>query len=159
VGYTFTDWPLQPRIGVNMGITTGDKDPKVPDLQTFFTPFPNGRFFGAAQQLGPLNIQGFRPNVTIQLPRGASLTGDVFFFWRQSPNDGLYNIPGFLIRPGGGTQSRYVGTQPGAELFWPATKHMIISVPFAYFVTGKFLHENPPDENLRYLGLIFSYRF
>ena len=158
-GYTFEGVKLQPRIGVNTGITTGDEDPRDPDLQTFFTPFPNGRFFGAVQQNGPLNIQGFRPNVTIQLPRRASLTADTFFFWRQSVNDGLYNIPGFLIRPGDLTQARYVATQPGAELFWPATKHVTLGVSFAYFVPGQFLHENPPDENLRYLGLILGYRF
>ena len=159
VGHTFYDLPLKPRIGIGVGITTGDKDHKDPDLQTFFTPFPNGRFFGAAQQLGPLNIQGFRPNVTIQLPKGANLTSDVFFFWRQSVNDALYNIPGFVLRPGDLTQSRYIGTQPGAELFWPAAKHVTVGVAFAYFVTGKFLHENPPDDNLRYIGVILGYKF
>jgi Alginate export len=158
-GYTFVDLPLQPRIGVNTGIATGDKDPRDPDLQTFFTPFPNGRFFGAVQQNGPLNIQGFRPSVTLQLPRRASLTADVYFFWRQSLNDALYNIPGFVLRPGSLTQSRYIGTQPGAELFWLLTKHVTLGVPFAYFVPGQFLHDNPPDQNLRYLGLIWGYRF
>ncbi len=158
-GYTFNSLPLEPRVGVTAGITTGDKDPREPELQTFFTPFPNGRFFGAAQQNGPLNIQGFRPSVTLQLPRRASLTADVYFFWRQSLNDGLYNIPGFLLRPGDLTRSRYIGTQPGAELFWPVTKHMTASVAFAYFITGEFLKDNPPAENLSYLGLILGYRF
>jgi hypothetical protein len=158
-GYTFLNLKLQPRIGVTTGIATGDKDPRDPVLQTFYTPFPNGRFFGAIQQNGPLNIQGFRPNVTIQLPRRATLQGDVFFFWRQSVNDGLYNIPGFLMRTGQLSQGRYVGTQPGAELRWPVTKHTTLGASFAYFVTGKFLHENPPDHNLSYLGLIYTYRF
>jgi hypothetical protein len=158
-GYTFTGIKLQPRIGVTTGITTGDKDPRDPDLQTFFTPFPNGRFFGNVQANGPLNIQGFRPNVTIQLPRGAMLTGDVFFFWRQQVNDGVYNIPGFLLRTGKFSQARYIGTQPGAELYWPVTKHVIAGAGFAYFATGRFLHENPPDDNLLYGGLILMYRF
>jgi hypothetical protein len=158
-GYTFFNLPLRPRIGLNTGITTGDKDHSDPDVQTFFTPFPNGRFFGAAQQQGPLNIQGIRPNVTIQLPRGANLTVDTFFFWRQSLNDGLYNIPGFLIRPGDLTRSRYVATQPGAEVFWPATKHVTLAVAFAYSAPGKFLKENPPADKLSYLGLIMGYRF
>src|SRR5262249_14956415 len=145
-GYTFNDVKLQPRIGVNAGITTGDKDPRDPDLQTFYTPFPNGRFFGAIQQNGPLNIQGFRPNLTLQLPRRASLTIDSYFFWRQSLNDGMYNIPGFVLRPGSYTRSRYIGTQPGAELFWPLTKHVTAGVAAAYFFTGQFLHDNPPDK-------------
>jgi len=30
---------------------------------------------------------------------------------------------------------------------------------FAYFATGQFLHETPPDKDLRYVGLILFYRF
>jgi hypothetical protein len=158
-GYTFNKVRLQPRVGVTAGIASGDNDPREPGLQTFYIPAPNGRNFGASQQLGPLNIQGVRPNVTIQLPRRASLTGDVFFFWRQSVNDAIYNIPGVPLRPGGLTQARYIGTQPGAELYVPVNKHLTATVAFAYFVTGKFLHESPPGENLGYLGLILGYRF
>ena len=158
-GYTFRNVKLQPRIGVTTGIATGDKDLRDPNLQTFFTPFPNGRFFGNVQANGPLNIQGVRPNFTIQLPRAASLTGDAFFFWRQQVNDGVYNIPGFLLRSGRFSQARYIGTQPGAELYWPLTKHMIVGAGVAYFITGRFLEENPPDKNLLYGGLILMYRF
>ena len=158
-GYTFVNWPLKPRIGVTTGLATGDKDPRDPNLQTFFTPFPNGRFFGLAQQMGPLNIEGFRPNATIQLPRRATLTADVFFFWRQSPNDGIYSVPGFLMRTGRFSQARYIGTQPGAELNWPVTKHTTIGVAGVYFATGEFLKENPPADHLFYLGLILGYRF
>ena len=133
------------------------QNPDEPKLGTFFTPFPNGRFFGAIQTNGPLNIQGFRPSVTIQLPRRASLTADAYFFWRQSINDALY-VSGFPLRFGLGG-SRFVGAQPGAVLFWPITKHVSIDANYAYFAAGEFLHENPPDKNLSYVGLIFSYRF
>ena len=158
-GYTFTEVKLQPRIALNTGITSGDKDPRDPDLQTFFTPFPNGRFFGVIQQNGPLNIQGLRPSTTIQLPRRAALTLDSYFFWRRSVNDALYNVPGFPMRPGNLSRARYVGTQPGVDVFWPVTKHVTVSLNYAYFATGRFLHERPPDRNLHYVGLIFFYRF
>jgi hypothetical protein len=158
-GYTFNEVRLQPRIALNTGITSGDKDPRDPDLQTFFTPYPNGRFFGAIQENGPLNIQGFRPSVTIQLPRRVAFTADSYFFWRQNINDALYNVPGFPLRPGNFSQARYVGAQPGMELYWPITKHVTADLNFAYFATGQFLHETPPDRNLTYVGLILFYRF
>src|SRR5438093_3720750 len=157
-GYTFNGVKLQPRIAINTGITSGDQNPDEPKLGTFFTPFPNGRFFGVIQTNGPLNIQGFRPSVTIQLPRRATFTADAYFFWRQSVNDALYDVPGFPLRFGLGG-SRYVGAQPGVELFWPVTKHGTLDLNYAYFATGQFLHENPPDKNLQYMGLIFIYRF
>jgi len=158
-GYTFERKKLQPRIALNTGITSGDKDPSNPDLQTFFTPYPNGRFFGVIQQNGPLNIQGFRPSVTIQLPRRATFTADSFFFWRQSINDALYDVPGFPLRIGGFSSAHYVGAQPGIELFWPVTKHARLDLNYAYFATGRFLHESPPGKDLRYTGLILYYDF
>ena len=158
-GYTFSEAKLQPRIALNTGITSGDKDPRNPDLQTFFTPFPNGRFFGVIQQNGPLNIQGLRPSVTVQLPHHAAFTADSYFFWRRSLNDGLYNVPGFPLRPGNFSRARYVGTQPGVDLFLPVTRHITADFVYAYFGTGQFLHETPPDKNLHYVGLLFFYRF
>jgi len=158
-GYTFNEVKLQPRIAINTGITSGDKDPRDPDLQTFFTPYPNGRFFGVIQENGPLNIEGFRPSVTIQLPRRLAFTADSYFFWRESINDALYNVPGFPLRPGNLSRARYVGAQPGMELYCPITKHVTADLNYAYFATGQFLHETPPDKNLTYVGLIFIYRF
>jgi hypothetical protein len=158
-GYTFSEVRLQPRIAINTGITSGDKDPRDPDLQTFFTPYPNGRFFGVIQTNGPLNIQGFRPSVTIQLPRRAAITADSYFFWRQNTNDALYSVPGFPLRPGNFSKARYVGTQPGLEFFWPLTRHVTLDLNYAYFGAGQFLHETPPDKNLHYVGMIFIYRF
>ena len=158
-GYTWDEVKLQPRIALNTGITSGDKDPRDPNLQTFFTPYPNGRFFGVIQQNGPLNIQGFRPSLTVQLPRRAALTVDSYFFWRRSINDALYDVPGFPMRPGNLSRARYVGTQPGIDFFWPVTKHITVDVVYAYFATGRFLRETPPDKDLRYFGLLFFYRF
>jgi hypothetical protein len=157
-GYTFNDTKLQPRIALNTGITSGDQHPDEPKLGTFFTPFPNGRFFGVIQTNGPLNVQGLRPSVTIQLPGRASFTADSYFFWRQSINDALYDVPGFPLRYGLGG-ARYIGAQPGAEFFWPVTKHISVDANYAYFLAGKFLHENPPDKDLSYVGLILFYRF
>jgi len=158
-GYTFTNVKLQPRVAVNTGITSGDQHPEELKPGTFFTPFPNGRFFGMIQTNGPLNVQGFRPSVTIQLPkRGASLTVDSYYFWRQSINDALYDVPGFPLRYGLGG-ARYIGSQPGAEIYWPVDKHFAVDASIAYFRAGKFLHENPPDKNLTYAGLILFYRF
>lgn len=158
-GYTFNEVKMQPRIAINTGITSGDKDPRNPDLQTFFTPYPNGRFFGVIQENGPLNIAGFRPSVTIQLPHRMAFTADSYFFWRESTNDAFYNVPGFPLRPGNFSNARYVGTQPGMELYIPVTKHVTADLNYAYFATGQFLHETPPDKNLTYVGLIFIYRF
>ena len=61
------------------------------------------------------------------------------------------------MRTGQLSQARYVGTQPGAELRWAASKHVTMSFPVVTFITGRFLHENPPDKNLFYWGTVLLY--
>ncbi len=158
-GYTFNRVKLQPRLGLNTGVTSGDKDPTDPDLQTFFTPSPNGHYFGHIQQNGPLNIQGFRPNVVLHFPRLVSVTFDCFFFWRQSLHDGFYNVPGFPLRPSGVSKARYIGTQPQVEVFWVVNPHVMVDVGYAHFVPGGFLRDSPPSQNLRYALAMVQFRF
>jgi hypothetical protein len=71
----------------------------------------------------------------------------------------LYNVPGFPMRPGNFSRARYVGTQPGVEFFWPVTKHVTLDLNYAYFGTGRFLRETPPNKDLHFVGLILFYRF
>jgi hypothetical protein len=158
-GYTWDRVALKPRIGLNTGVASGDNDPANPDIQTFFTPFPNGYYFGAIQQNGPLNIQGFRPNVSVFLPNRMMVAADTFFFWRQSLNDALYGIPGFPLRPLGPSRARYIGTQSDVELSWPVTQHVLINAIYAQFLVGRYLEESPPGSNLRYFHLMLAYQF
>jgi alginate export protein len=158
-GYTWDRVALKPRIGLSTGAASGDKDPTNPDIQTFFTPFPNGYYFGAIQQNGPLNIQGFRPNFTVFLPNRMMVAADTFFFWRQSLNDALYGIPGFPLRPAGPSRARYIGTQSDVELSWPVTQHVLINAIYAQFLVGRYLEESPPGKNLRYFHLMLAYQF
>ena len=159
VGYTFEGVKLRPRVGLNTGIASGDKDPQDQRLQTFFAPYPSGHYFGAIQHNGPLNIQGLRPAVTLSLPSRATLEFDSFFFWRQSTRDGIYAIPGFPLRQAGPSRARYIGTQPQAAFIWPATQHLVFIALHAHFIAGPFLRESPPGKNLAYLGLYLDYQF
>lgn len=158
-GYTFEGVRFTPRLGLNTGIASGDRDPADPDLETFYAPFPNARYFGNIQQNGPMNVTGFRPNVRLNLPRRAMLTFDCFFFWRQRLNDGLYAVPGFPLRTGRMSRARYIGTQPQVELLWPVTPHVIIIASYASFFAGRFLKETPPGKDMRYANVALEFTF
>jgi hypothetical protein len=159
-GYTFERVRFQPRIGATAGVTSGDKDPRNPDLQTFFAPFPDGHYFGQIAQHGPLNIMGFRPILTLNFLRGLIFNVETYFFWRQSLNDGLYAVPGFPLRTGRFSRARYVGTQPQAEIIWIFNNHLFFSLHHARYIVGPFLEQTPPPgRNVGYLNAWVIYRF
>jgi hypothetical protein len=72
---------------------------------------------------------------------------DAAWFWRESVEDGLYQIGGALIRPSGGSRARYLGSQINFELRWALDLHTTIAVNLAGFFTGGFLKATGPADD------------
>jgi hypothetical protein len=54
-----------------------------------------------------VNHIDLHPSIDVAPLPGVVLSGSWLFFWRQSVRDGLYSVPGNLIRSGQGTRARY----------------------------------------------------
>jgi hypothetical protein len=158
-GYTLRDARLRPRVGVKANVTSGDRDPGDQTLQTFNPLFPRGAYFGQLVSVGPLNHTDLHPTLDLNLPRGVSATLDWVFYWRTSTRDGVYGIPGNLLRTGRRSNARFVGHQPGVEVRWQIDRHTTFTVNYARFQTGRFLRETPPGENTTYFAAWVTYKF
>lgn len=161
-GYTFRTGRLkrlQPRIGVETGVVSGDNDPRHSDLQTFNPLFPRGAYFGQIRANGALNVMGFRPRLTLQLTKRISFSTNSFFFWRQSLRDGLYSVAGNLLRTGQLSRARYIGTQPEVEAVVRIDRHTTFTINYARFLAGPFLRETPPGRDITYFATWVTYRF
>ncbi len=90
-GYTFESLPLHPRLGLKADITSGDRDPNNPDLQTFNPLFPKGAYFSEDGLIGPANHIDLNPSVDLHFTEGLTLSVNWDFFWRESTHDGIYN--------------------------------------------------------------------
>ena len=86
-------------------------------------------------------------------------TAGVIGFWRQSTNDGTYNIFSEVQRMPGSSEARHVGTQSTLMYVYTPTPHVTMVFVAAYFQAGRFLHETPPGENVVYLTGWWAYRF
>jgi Alginate export len=64
-GYPFTSAPWRPRLGTQANATSGDKDPRDLDLETFNPLFPRGSYFSEAALIGPLNHIDLHPAVDV----------------------------------------------------------------------------------------------
>jgi hypothetical protein len=99
------------------------------------------------------------PKVQLEAPHGVSVFADWIFQWRQSLEDGVYAIPGFLIRASGNSNARFVGRRPGIEALWQVDRHIWAQADYGIFYAGKFLKETQPGRNLNYWALWAGYKF
>jgi hypothetical protein len=130
-------------------------------LATFNPLFPKGNYFGvlATTGPGPINFIDVHPHVEATFPHNVTASVDWIFQWRENVLDGVYSVPGFLIRPAGNSQARFVGHRPGAELRWQVDRHLWFQADYGIFYAGRFLKETQPARNLNYWALWAGYKF
>jgi hypothetical protein len=159
-GYDLPTVPLKPRLGMKADVSSGD-NPGSRSLGTFYPFFPKGNYFGvlATTGPGPINFIDVHPSAQTQFPHDISVSTDWVVYWRESLGDGVYNVPGFLIRPAGNSKARFVGHRPGIEVRWQANRHLWFQADYGIFYAGRFLKETQPGRNLNYWALWTGYKF
>ncbi len=158
-GYTFDSLPLRPRFGLKANITSGDRDPNNPDLQTFNPLFPKGAYFSEDGLIGPANHIDLNPSVDLHFTDSLILSLNWDFFWRESIHDGIYNNAVVLVRSGKNSTARYVGSQPQAQLQWNIDRHITFIAIYAHFFAGEFLRETGPGKDVDYVTTWLTYKF
>jgi len=159
-GYRFTTVRLKPRLSAKADISSGD-NPATNTLATFNPLFPKGNYFGvlATTGPGPINFIDVHPHIETAFPYNVSVSVDWIFQWRESLEDGVYAVPGFLIVAANGSRARYVGNRPGTELRWQANRHLWFQGDYGVFFAGPFLKQAGPGRNLNYWALWAGYKF
>jgi len=151
--------PLAPVLTLGFGATSGDRGPASASLGTFSPLFPRGAYFGLVAANGPSNNVSPHAALALSLPWHLSLSVEAWAFWRESVNDGVYSVPGFLLRPGAPDQGRYLGTQVEGYVTWQAGGHLSLNGTFAYFATGTFFETNLPGKDITYAATWATYKF
>ena len=158
-GYAFrTRLPF--RIALRADAASGDHSPSDCILGTFNPLFPRGAYFGPKFVLiAPYNLYDLHPFVFLRLRQNITASVEWVWLWRQSIRDGVYGFGGALLRPGTGSRARFIGSQANFELRWALTPHVTLAVNPSGFLTGEFLKETPPSENIAFLNIGLVYRF
>lgn len=159
-GYSLPAAPLKPRFSVKADISSGD-NPRTNTLGTFFSLFPIGNYFGVIADTGPgaMNFIDMHPRIQTVFPHDVSVITDLVLYWRNSLFDGVYNVPGSLVRPADGSLARFVGYRPGVEVRWQINRHAYLQGDYGIFYAGKFIRETMPGQNLNYLAFWAGYKF
>ena len=157
--YRIDGLPLNPRLRLRADVASGDRDRDDPDLQTFNALFPKAKYFGELSPVGPYNLMNLNPNVDFDFGRGFTFGLSGNWYWRESREDGVYDVPGHLIRPSGGSRARFVGTQLEAVLDWQVDANLDLLVSYSRMSAGRFVRETGPGEAIRQAGLEATWRF
>lgn len=155
----FPDAPLKPHVTVRFNVVSGDKDPTDRTVGTFNALFPKGKYFGELSPIGPYNIVSFNPAVAFALGRRVTLGFSGMGYWRYARGDGIYDVPGNLIRAAGGARARFIGRQAEATLDWQATPELELSASASAFAPGAFIRETGPARTIGMFGLEANFRF
>ncbi|WP_404339938.1 alginate export family protein [Sphingomonas sp. MMS12-HWE2-04] len=159
IGRHFAGAPLAPDVTMRMNIVSGDHDPSDDRLGTFNALFPKGKYFGELSPIGPYNIVNVNPRITATITRNVSAGLAGMAYWRYARGDGVYDIPGNLIRAPVGGASPFVGKQLEATLDWQATPELELSGSLSAFVPGSFIRQTGLAKTIAMLGLESNFRF
>jgi hypothetical protein len=160
-GLLFPRIPFSPRLGLRADASSGDTDSNSPNLGTFNSLFPIGNYFGVLADTGPgpVNFRDLHPKLILALAQTVTLTPDWVFWWRQSLEDGVYNVPGNLLVAAGSSDARFVGHRPGVEARWQVDRHAYVQGDYGVFFAGPFLRQSGNERNLNYLSFWVGYKF
>lgn len=158
VGRRFPDMPLAPHAVVRFNIVSGDGDASDGKLGTFNALFPKGKYFGELSPVGPTNIVSLNPSVSLAVAKDLSFGVAAMAYWRYSRADGVYDIPGNLVRASGGSRSRFIGKEVEATLSWQATPELELSTSLSAFEAGGFIRDTGPARTIGMLGLEANFR-
>ncbi|MGK6324788.1 alginate export family protein [Sphingomonas sp. DT-51] len=159
IGRRFPHAPLMPELTLTTDVASGDHDPDDGSLQTLNPLFPRGKYFGALTPVGPRNLIHLRPSVAIHPMRAVAVSLTGVAYWRESRRDGIYNIPGFLVRSGQDASARFIGKQAEFGIAWQATPELNLSAQLSAFVPGGFIRETGPARVIRMAGAAANFRF
>jgi len=159
IGYTFEEFPGQPRVGLSANIVSGDHSPFDNELNTFNALFPRGSYFGEIALLGPANLMDLHPGVSFELTPTLTLESRVDFFWRQSLSDGIYTPSGTEILSAGSSRARYIGAQPDIMLIYEPSEHWRVSLDHSVFFPGAFVKAMGETETIQFTQASLKYRF
>lgn len=150
---TETDWrfssaPLRPRLRLRANIASGDGDPGDGKLGTFNALFPSGKYFGNLSPIGPRNFANIHPGIDLDLGSGVNIEVAAVAFWRVRHRDGVYDVPGQLLRGAGTSHARHIGNQVEVAASWLANPRLSFTASLSAFRPGAFLRETGPARTI-----------
>lgn len=159
VGRSLPALAFAPDATLRFNIVSGDGKAGDGKIGTFNALFPKGKYFGELSPVGPTNIINLNPRISGTLGGGVSASIGANAYWRTRTADGIYDIPGNLIRSAETSKARFIGSEAEATLAWQATPEWELSTSLSAFAPGAFIRETGLAKTIVMLGMESNFRF
>ena len=151
--------------GLSLGVFSGDKNANDNILNTY-----NGLYskqpIGLTAPLGPANITGCNPEITIAPNNAWQFRLLSYIVWRNSRADGLYTpaaAPAIQqIYPADAVNTRhstFIGSHYVLAIGYKMTNYLSIVFNGAYFIPGAYLKQTGKGKDITYLSGIIMLNF
>jgi hypothetical protein len=156
VGYTFSNIPLRPRLGLQADAASGDRRRGDGTLGTFNPLFPNGYYFTLAGFTGYTNLIHLKPSLTITPASNLTLTAAVGLQWRQTTADAIYVQPNIPLAGTAGRPGRWSGAYGQIRADWAITPNLSAAVEAVHYQIGDAIRR-AGGRNGDYLGVQLTF--
>lgn len=166
-GYTFSELPATPRVGLEYNYASGDSDPTDSEHGTFDNLFPtNHKFYGLMDFFSLQNVHDPRLSLSAKPLKGLTLTADYHLFWLADTSDLFYGVTGAGRRTGGygvtPTADRFVGSEIDLVASYAVKTLGTLQVGYGHFFRGDYVKDSLPlaqskDANWFYLQAVFNF--
>jgi hypothetical protein len=120
--------------------------------------FPKGKYFGELSPIGPYNIANIHPSIDFDLGGGVSIDLAAIAYWRASRRDGVYDVPGQLLRSVD-ARARFIGMQTEAVFGWQVSEALSAGFSASLFLPGDFIRQTGPAHAIGMVGSEVMLRF
>ena len=159
LGHRFPESDLSPDALLRVSVISGDRRSDDDRIGTFNALFPRGKYFGELSPVGPTNLVAVTPRLTVSIAEPLTVAFAATAYWRYATADGVYDIPGNLIRPAGGSRARSIGQEIETSFSWQAMPELEVSGSVSVFNAGTFLRETGPHRTIGMVALETNFRF
>ena len=158
LGWSWAQAPLTPRLGLNLGLASGDRRRGDSRLNTYDPLYPNLGYFTDAPEAYPSNFRDVQPSLTLHPLPSVDLKLGVDLIFRDSLADAVYASNGAAFLAGTGAGGRFVTALSFLNATWRATRHIQLTGAYVRGSTGSVLSE-AGGRPLNYGLLQSAYRF
>jgi hypothetical protein len=140
-GFTFASAGWSPRMGIQLDMASGDRNPAGDHVGTFNPLFPNGYYVTLSGYTGYTNFIHLKPSLTLTPMQDVKLVTAVGMLWRQTTHDAIYVQPDIPVPGTAGMPGKRSSTYGQVQLNWNATRSLAFAMEVDRYIVASALRQ------------------